>query len=59
MILASSAGAASRCDSGLVIASAMAIGILFTLFVLPAIYTMVVAQQVRQTEEEDGPMIAH
>jgi multidrug efflux pump len=40
LILASGAGAASRFNMGLVIASGMTIGTLFTLFVLPAIYLL-------------------
>ncbi|MGD8575197.1 MAG: efflux RND transporter permease subunit [Gammaproteobacteria bacterium] len=38
LILASGAGAVSRYDMGLVIASGMAIGTLFTLFVVPTMY---------------------
>ncbi len=38
LIFASGAGAASRYNMGLVIASGLAIGTLFTLFVVPAIY---------------------
>ena len=41
LILASGAGAVSRFDIGLVIASGMSVGTLFTLFVLPCIYTLV------------------
>ena len=37
---ATGAGAASRFDIGLVIASGMAIGTLFTLFVVPVMYTL-------------------
>jgi multidrug efflux pump len=39
LLVASGAGAASRFSIGLVIASGMTIGTLFTLFVLPAVYT--------------------
>jgi len=41
LILASGAGAVSRFDIGLVIATGMSVGTLFTLFVLPCIYTLV------------------
>jgi len=41
LILASGAGAVSRFDIGLVIATGMTIGTLFTLFVLPAVYTLI------------------
>jgi multidrug efflux pump len=40
LLLASGAGAASRFSIGLVIVSGMSIGTLFTLFVLPAVYTL-------------------
>jgi len=43
LLLASGAGAVSRYDIGLVIASGMSIGTLFTVFVVPAMY-MVVAR---------------
>jgi len=38
LIIASGAGAVSRFDIGLVIATGMSVGTLFTLFVLPAVY---------------------
>ena len=40
LLMASGAGAVSRFDIGLVIATGMSIGTLFTLFVLPAIYIL-------------------
>lgn len=40
LLIASGAGAASRFDIGLVIASGMAIGTIFTLFVVPMMYTL-------------------
>ena len=40
LILASGAGAVSRFDIGLVIATGMSIGTLFTLFVLPCVYSV-------------------
>src|SRR5690606_14676536 len=40
LILASGAGAVSRFDIGLVIASGMSLGTLFTLFVLPCVYSL-------------------
>jgi hypothetical protein len=51
LIFASGAGAASRFAMGLVIASGLSIGTLFTLFVLPAVYMMVAA---RHKEEKVG-----
>jgi len=43
LLIASGAGAVSRFDMGLVIASGLAIGTLFTLFVVPAVYLMIAA----------------
>jgi len=40
LILATGAGAVSRFDIGLVIATGMSVGTLFTLFVLPCVYTL-------------------
>jgi multidrug efflux pump len=47
LLLASGAGAAARFDIGLVIASGMSIGTLFTLFIVPAIYTLMAQQHQR------------
>ncbi len=44
LIIATGAGAAARTNMGVVIASGLAIGTLFTLFVLPAVY-LVLSQQ--------------
>jgi multidrug efflux pump len=44
LIVASGAGAASRFNMGLVIASGLSIGTLFTLFVLPAVYMVIAAR---------------
>ena len=49
LITASGAGAASRFNMGLVIASGLSIGTLFTLFVLPAVYLVIAARH--RTEE--------
>lgn len=43
LILATGAGAVSRFDIGTVIATGMSIGTLFTLFVLPCVYTLLAA----------------
>ncbi|MGD9511620.1 MAG: efflux RND transporter permease subunit, partial [Geminicoccaceae bacterium] len=56
LLAANGAGAASRFAIGLVIVSGMLIGTLFTLFVLPAVYTMLAAdhrpaRSARRTEE--------
>jgi hydrophobe/amphiphile efflux-1 (HAE1) family protein len=50
LLFASGAGARSRFDIGLVIAAGMTIGTLFTLFVLPVIYTYLAA--VRRPHKE-------
>ncbi len=52
LILATGAGAASRYNIGLVIASGISIGTLFTLFVVPAMY-MVLAKVHHQPEHEE------
>ena len=39
LVFSSGAGAVSRFDIGMVIATGMSIGTLFTLFVLPSVYT--------------------
>ncbi len=43
LLLASGAGASSRFDIGLVIASGLLVGTLFTLFVIPTMYTYIAA----------------
>ena len=50
LILASGAGAASRFNMGLVIASGLSIGTLFTLFVLPAVYLLIAARHTQEAE---------
>lgn len=47
LILASGAGAVSRFDIGTVIATGMSVGTLFTLFVLPCVYTLLASKKVR------------
>jgi multidrug efflux pump len=55
LITASGAGAASRFNMGLVIASGLAIGTLFTLLVVPAVYMLLASNQVKQLEPVDAP----
>nr|WP_294550832.1 efflux RND transporter permease subunit [uncultured Rhodopila sp.] len=55
LIFASGAGAASRFNMGLVIASGLSIGTLFTLFVLPAVYMAIAA---RHRTQEVGDSVA-
>ncbi|MDR3526459.1 MAG: efflux RND transporter permease subunit [Rhizomicrobium sp.] len=54
LIMASGAGAAARFNLGLVIASGLSIGTLFTLFVVPAIYLMIGE---KRQHVEDEPAI--
>ncbi len=63
LILATGAGAESRYSIGLVVATGMAIGTAFTLFVVPAIYTLMARRhwqekQVRAGGLEPSPMQA-
>ncbi len=53
LLFASGAGAASRYNIGLVIVAGLAIGTLFTLFVLPVIYTYVSGGHKLHEDEED------
>jgi multidrug efflux pump len=50
LITASGAGAVSRFDMGLVIATGLAIGTLFTLFVVPAVYLLIAADHAHERE---------
>lgn len=55
LILASGAGAVSRFNMGLVIASGIAIGTAFTLFVVPAVYLMLAQDHASRPEMEPLP----
>jgi multidrug efflux pump len=52
LITASGAGAVSRFDMGLVIATGLSIGTLFTLFVVPAVYLLMAADHHVETVDE-------
>lgn len=52
LILASGAGAVSRFNMGLVIASGISIGTLFTLFVVPAIYLLIATEHSHQVSQD-------
>lgn len=54
LILATGAGAVSRFDIGMVIATGMSVGTLFTLFVLPCVYTLL-AKPDQQPHKEPAP----
>jgi multidrug efflux pump len=53
LIVATGAGALSRFSMGLVIASGLAVGTLFTLFVVPAVYVMLAADHSKKSEAVD------
>jgi len=50
LTVATGAGAVSRFNIGLVIASGLSVGTLFTLFVVPAIYVLIAADHTREVE---------
>jgi multidrug efflux pump len=53
LIIATGAGAVSRFNLGLVIAAGMAIGTLFTLFVVPAAYVLLAADHSKKRQEAE------
>ena len=55
LIYATGAGAAARFSIGLVIASGMSIGTLFTLFVVPMVYSYIARDHHRVIEEDEPP----
>jgi multidrug efflux pump len=55
LITASGAGAVSRFNMGLVIASGLSIGTLFTLFVVPAVYLLLAGDHSSHAQEAQGP----
>ena len=60
LIVASGAGAVSRFNMGLVIATGIAIGTLFTLFVVPAVYLLIAADHSKRRSAEEGEaMVPH
>jgi multidrug efflux pump len=48
LVLASGAGAASRYSMGIVIATGMSVGTLFTLFVVPSVYMLIARDHARE-----------
>lgn len=58
LVFASGAGAASRFSIGLVIATGLAIGTLFTLFVVPAVYILIGAEHAAEVSDEAEPIPA-
>ena len=57
LLTASGAGAVSRFDMGLVISTGIAIGTLFTLFVVPAVYLLMAADHHATAVEQADPAI--
>ena len=57
LIIASGAGALSRFSMGLVIASGISVGTLFTLFVVPAVYVMLAADHSKEHEAGEVPSV--
>jgi len=55
LILATGAGAVSRFNMGLVIASGLTIGTIFTLFVVPAVYMLLAADHHAEGAAEAEP----
>jgi multidrug efflux pump len=55
LLIASGAGAASRFQMGLVISTGIAIGTLFTLFVVPAMYLLLAAEHSKRAASEAVP----
>jgi multidrug efflux pump len=58
LVFASGAGAASRFAIGLVISTGLAIGTLFTLFVVPGVYMLIGADHSAHTPEESAELPA-
>jgi multidrug efflux pump len=58
LVFASGAGAASRFAIGLVISTGLAIGTLFTLFVVPGVYMLIGADHSAHTSEEPADLSA-
>ncbi len=55
LLIASGAGAVSRSHMGLVISTGIAIGTLFTLFVVPAMYLLLAADHSKRAADETVP----
>jgi multidrug efflux pump len=59
LILASGAGAASRYSMGIVIATGMTVGTLFTLFVVPAVYMLIARDHSKERAAAQSLKSAH
>ncbi|MCA1906786.1 MAG: efflux RND transporter permease subunit, partial [Magnetospirillum sp.] len=58
LLMASGAGAASRFSIAVVIVAGMSIGTLFTLFVLPVIYTFLASDRAKTAEPQTHGHVA-
>ncbi|HVK98405.1 MAG TPA: efflux RND transporter permease subunit [Dongiaceae bacterium] len=58
LVLVTGAGAAARNSIGLVLVGGMAVGTLFTLFVVPAIYLLISKQRKPAPAADAGPVVA-
>jgi multidrug efflux pump len=56
LILATGAGAASRFNMGIVIATGMSVGTLFTLFVVPAVYMLIARDYAKERLAAPAPL---
>jgi multidrug efflux pump len=59
LLMAVGAGAVSRFEMGLVIASGLTIGTLFTLFVVPGIYMLLAADHSKRTAAQTEALIGN
>jgi len=59
LLYASGAGAAARFSMGLVIASGMSIGTIFTLFVVPMFYTFIAKETAKATQHRKDQKVPH
>jgi multidrug efflux pump len=57
LVRATGAGAVGRFNMGLVISTGIAIGTLFTLFVVPAMYMLLAAEHGKRQEAEEAPAV--
>jgi multidrug efflux pump len=58
LVIAAGAGASARFAIGIVIVLGMLIGTLFTLFVLPAVYTLIARDHARHARSERSTALA-
>jgi multidrug efflux pump len=61
LLVATGAGAVSRFDMGLMIAAGLSIGCLFSLYVIPVVYTFIASrkEKIEPTAEQSQPDAAH